>query len=63
MYFITAMNSYDLDETDHQMLHRLQQNTRSRSTEEIGDAVSIASSIVRNRINNHDRSEITTGGV
>lgn len=55
------MGSDELDETDRQILHLLQENARSVSTEAIGEKVGVAASTVRNRINKMEDSGIIQG--
>ncbi|GAB3665359.1 Lrp/AsnC family transcriptional regulator [Halopiger thermotolerans] len=55
------MVSYELDQRDRQILHLLQTNARSISTETIGEEIGIAASTVRNRINKMEDAGIIRG--
>lgn len=55
------MGSYELDERDRQILHLLQQDARSISTETIGEQIGVAASTVRNRINKMENAGIIRG--
>lgn len=55
------MASYEVDERDRQILHLLQRNARSISTEAIGERIGIAASTVRNRINKMEDAGIIQG--
>lgn len=55
------MGSHELDEVDRQILHLLQQDARSTSTEAMGDEVGVAASTVRNRINRMEDAGVIRG--
>ena len=55
------MRSHDLDDIDRQILHLLQRDARSISTESIGSEVGVAASTVRNRINKMEDAGVIRG--
>jgi DNA-binding Lrp family transcriptional regulator len=51
----------DIDETDRGILYMLQQDARNTTTAEMADAVGVAASTVRNRIENMEASGVLRG--
>ena len=55
------VDQYELDDVDRGILHALQEDARDATIEEMGEAVGVSASTVRNRINDMEAAGVIAG--